>query len=299
MNFGAFYVALSAVLYGCIGYFGSSLMQAGFSVCDLLLWRFVVSLFMLLPCLLFIFKETSLEDIKSLFTLFMISAIFYGGGTACYFEASRTVGTGLAMVIFFTYPIFVAVLSILTKKSPINMPTLYSLILIAVGCTLIAFGDEMSLEADLFGLILALTSGVGYGFYVFGSKEYSKGMPPLLSAFIVCAGNTAAFSFYSFFWQGYFHLPSSKGEWIDITLFALIGTVLPIIFLLRGMKTLSANKASIIGVLEPVAVLGVGALVLHEPVTWLQFLGAVIILLSAVVVQFEKDPVPEKSLEPV
>lgn len=296
MNMGIFYTALSAVLYGCIGYFGANLMHAGFSVCDLLFWRFFISLLMLLPCLFFIFKESTGIKLKKFTSLFLISAVFYGGGTACYFEASRSIGTGLAMVIFFTYPIFVAILSILSKKSPVNKPTIISLILIVIGSILIAFGDGINMEMDLIGLTFALASGLGYGLYVFGSKESSKRMSPLLSAFVVCLGNTAAFSLYSLFGQGYFLTPSSQAIWTDIFLFALIGTVLPIILLLRGMKTLSANKASIIGVLEPVTVLAVGALILKEEVTWLQFLGAVIILLSAAVVQFEKDSVIEKSL---
>lgn len=294
MNKGVFYVALSAVLYGCIGYFGANLMHAGFSVCDLLLWRFFISLLMFLPGLFFIFKESMNTNLKDLFYLFLISATFYAGGTACYFEASRSVGTGLAMVLFFTYPIFVAILSIITKKSPVNAPTFIALILIVIGSFLIAFGDGIDLEMDLLGLAYAFASGLGYGLYVFGSKESSKNMPTILSSFVVCAGNTVAFCLFSYFGQQYFLMPSSQAIWTDIILFALIGTVLPIFLLLRGMKTLSANKASIIGVLEPVAVLAVGAFILHEEVTWLQLVGAIIILLSAVAVQFEKDPVGEK-----
>lgn len=293
MNIGVFYTALSAILYGCIGYFGASLMHAGFSVCDLLLWRFFVSLLMLAPCLFFVFKESSNVKLLNLTSLFLISAVFYGGGTACYFEASRTIGTGLAMVLFFTYPLFVAILSIITKKSPINLPTVIALILIVIGSVLIAFGNGINIEMDLIGLTFALASGLGYGLYVFGSKESSRNMSPLLSAFVVCAGNSAAFTLYSFFGQGYFLMPSSQAVWTDIFLFALIGTVLPILLLLRGLKTLSANKASIIGVLEPVAVLAVGAFILKEEVTWIQLFGAIIILLSAVAIQFEKDSVTE------
>lgn len=289
MNMGAFYTALSAVLYGCIGYFGVNLMNAGCSVCDLLLWRFLVSLLLLLPCLFFVFSKTTHFKLKDLLFLFLISAVFYGGGTAFYFEASRTLGTGLAMVIFFTYPIFVTILSILSKKSPVTKPTIYALILILIGCVLIAFGEGKDIEMDLLGLAFAFASGLGYGLYVFGSKETTKSMPPLLSALIVCLGNTVAFGLYSLFGQGHFLIPSSHTMWLDIFLFALIGTVLPIILLLRGMKTLSANKASIIGVLEPVSVLVVGALILGEEVTWLQLFGAFTILLSAAVVQLEKD----------
>lgn len=289
MNFGVFYAALSASLYGCIGYYGVSLMKEGFTVCDLLLWRFLISTLMFTPFLFVILKQENKIEIKNVLSLFCISAFFYGGATACYFEASKTIGTGLSMVLFFTYPIFVAILSILTKKAKANIPTLLSLILIMLGSILIALGNGFSLKMDLYGILIALISGLGYGLYVFYSKETSKSMPSLLSAFIVCIGNTVAFCLFSLFVQGYFILPSSLNIWNDIIFFSLIGTVLPIFLLLRGMKTLSANKASIIGVLEPVAVLAVGYFVLNEEVAWLQFFGAIIILLSIIVVQFEKE----------
>lgn len=297
MNSGVFYTALSAALYGCIGYYGVQLMQAGFSVCDMLLWRFLISLFMFLPIGLVIYKQKQPLNFKSILTLFLVSAIFYGGGTACYFEASKTIGTGLAMVLFFTYPLFVAILSILTKKAPTSWPTLISLMLIVLGSCLIAFGNGFDLTLDLYGLGVALASGLGYGLYVFGSKESSQSMPSLLSALIVCAGNTVAFTLFSVAVQGHFMLPHSMQVWMDLLLFALIGTVLPIFFLLRGMKSLSANKASIIGVLEPVAVLAVGYFILSEEVTWVQFLGAMVILLSVIVVQFEKDATTQKLLQ--
>lgn len=293
---GVFWAALSALLYGCIGYFGVNLMQAGFSVCDLLFWRFFVSLLMLVPCLFIVYKSVTRPSVKSVISLFFISALFYGGGTACYFEASKTIGTGLAMIIFFTYPIFVALLSILTKKAVVTLPTVIALILIIIGSFFIAFGDGINMQMDLIGLSFGLASGVGYGFYVFGSKESSKNLSPQFSAFIVCAGNTAAFSVYSIFTQGEILVPYAQYVWTDILLFALIGTVLPIFLLLHSLKTLSASKASIIGVLEPVAVLAVGAIVLKEEVTWPQLLGSVIILLSAISVQFEKNSVNEKSV---
>lgn len=293
MNKGIFYTSLSAILYGCIGYFGVSLMEAGFSVCDLLLWRFLISSLMLLPCVGLLFQEERSWTPKDLICLFFIGGLFYGGGTACYFEASKIIGTGLGMVLFFTYPIFVVLLSMLFKKSSINLPTLISLALIIIGSILIAFGRGADLELDFFGLLLALASGLGYGLYVFASKEGCKGISPLLSAWVVCAGNTATFCLYAFLVQGDVFFPSSAAVWMDIGCFALVGTVLPIILLLRGMQTLSANKASIIGVLEPVAVLAVGALILKEEVSAWQLVGAIIILLSAIAVQFERDSLLE------
>lgn len=287
-----FCTALSAILYGCIGYFGNQLMSLGFSVCDLLLWRFFISALLLSPCLVMLLKNPFSFDWKSILFLFFVGALFYGGGTACYFESTKTIGTGLGMVIFFTFPLFVALLSCIVNKAPLNKPTILSLSLIAMGLVLIAFGDPENTTINSTGLCYALLSGFGYGLYVFLSKESSKNVPSSVSAFMICLGNAAAFFLYSLLKQDPLLMPTAWSTWQTLFLFALIGTVLPVFFLLYGMKTLSANKASIISVLEPVTILAVGALILNEPVSSLQLLGSVIILLSAVVVQFDTEKAP-------
>ena len=192
---GVFYTALSAILYGCIGYYGANLMASGFTVASMLFWRFAVSLLMLLPLLCWLPRENPSSTLKSGLALF-ISGLFYGGGTACYFEASRTIGTGLAMVLFFSYPIFVAIFSIIFKKSYLNLPMMLALLFIVVGSSLIAFGEKSQVAIDWTGISYALLSGFSYGCYVFGSKECSQKISPLASAIVVCAGNTLAFTIY-------------------------------------------------------------------------------------------------------
>ncbi len=69
-----------------------------------------------------------------------------------------------------------------------------------------------------------------------------------------------------------------------LSLFALFGTVLPVLLLLAGMEYLSASTASIISVLEPIAVLGVGAFMLDEPLQALEIIGALIILSATILI---------------
>lgn len=51
MNKGVFFTALSALLYGSIGYFGSRLIGLGVPVTDLLFWRFLFACLFLQPVL--------------------------------------------------------------------------------------------------------------------------------------------------------------------------------------------------------------------------------------------------------
>jgi drug/metabolite transporter (DMT)-like permease len=289
MNKGIWLTALSAVLYGSIGYFGIKLANHGLLVRDFLLWRFLFSSILLVPLLPFLLPKgpSRGQTLTPLTWLFVLGAVFYGGGTALYYESSLLIGTGLAMVIFFVYPIFVVIFSYLFDQMPLRKITLLSVALIVLGCSLIAL--EGSAESNVMGLALAFLSAISYGVYVFWSKKSSRSLTPALATFAVCSGASVGFVGYSLLSQGSIYLPAGFEIWTLIALFALVGTILPVLLLLAGMKTISANKASIISVLEPVTTLAVGALVLGEAVSSLQFLGALIILSSAIIIQLEKD----------
>jgi len=287
MNKGIVFTALSGMLYGSIGYFGVRLLNQGLSVLDLLVWRFLFSTLILLP-VLFTIKDTfSSINWKALWQLLLLGGILYAASTTCYFSASTLIGTGLAMVIFFSFPIFVALLSFVFNNEPITLTTIASLFLIFIGCVMIALGDEWLI--DFKGIMLALMSGIGYGFYVFSSKKSSRLLSPLLATFVVCLGASIAFILYSVLIQQPLYMPATNSVWLHISLFSLLGTVLPVLLLMAGLKYISASKASIISVLEPVTVLCVGSLILGETITTIQLIGAIVILSSALIVQLDKE----------
>ncbi len=80
----------------------------------MLFWRFLIAG---LCMSIFVFRnylknsaETN-NDKQTLFIMFALGALGYAGSSGFYFAASRYTGTGLAMVIFFSYPIVIALTS--------------------------------------------------------------------------------------------------------------------------------------------------------------------------------------------
>lgn len=286
---GTILVALSGVLYGTIGYFGTNLFQAGLSVTDLLFWRFLSSVLWMLLASRSLGAERPFTryQYQTLGLFFALGAICYGGGTVLYFQSSFLIGTGLAMVLFFTYPLLVVAYSALTARRLPGWVTWLSLLLIIIGCVMIGSGDLG--QVNWMGIVLAVISGMGYGIYILASKNRTGVISPLLATFTVCLGNVAAFGGYILLTGRAFYWPQNSFIIWNIALFGLIGTVLPVLLLLQGVKFISATKTAIISVLEPVTVLLVGVWVLGEPVSWIQVMGAVVILSSALVIQVARD----------
>jgi len=287
MSKGLIYTALSAILYGSIGYFGAMLLSQGLSVAQLLFWRFFISTLMLLPFVLLKFRDANKTELKALAALFLNGAIFYGISTALYFAASKSIGTGLAMVIFFGYPLFVTALSVFVNGAPVGKITAISLLFITTGCCMIAMGQ--SFKSDFQGILFAMGAGLGYGLYIFCSKPASKAVSPISGTFMVCLGGTLTFLLYTFQEGSHPLWTHNSFVWTHIILFGLFGTVLPVLLMLLGLRTLSVSKASIISVLEPVTTLGIGLWLLEELATPIQLIGALVILIGAVIIQLDKD----------
>ncbi|MES2503426.1 MAG: EamA family transporter [Myxococcota bacterium] len=284
MSIGVIYTAISAILYGTIGYFGARLSGIGFDVSDLLFWRFAFSCLLLLPAFLLSLKSLKKDDYRTIGIIILLGIIFYGYGTGLYFKSARLIGTGLGMVIFFAYPLFVVLFSWAFHKQKPSVKTMFALALIVVGSSMIAFGERGEFRVDLLGIVLAAGSGLGYACYIFSSKSIKNNLSPMVSTFWVCFGCTITFVLEAGFQQHTLIWPETSDAWMLIAGFALFGTVLPIFLFLMGIKTLPASKASIISVLEPVAVLVLGVCVLGESITGIQLIGAAIILSSALTV---------------
>lgn len=280
---GDIYAICSGLLYGLLGYFGVSIMRANLSAENMLFWRFLFAALFLLPAAIYALKPSKLS-LKQILSIIVINSVFFAFTSYFYFLACRYIGSGLAMVIFFTYPMIVTLLSWIFEKQRITKIYYLSLTLILIG--LLALMQKNAMDFDLTGIALATISSFFYALYIFSSKKQSKAMSPIAGTFLVNIG-TCLVCLLLTLWQQSFVIPDSVSVWGNIIGLAIISTALPMLLMLKALKYISANKASILSVLEPVCVLIVGIVFLNEEVTWLQISGATTILIGALVVQLD------------
>lgn len=167
-NYGTFLAILSGVLYGTLGYLGISQIQVGFNVYDMLFWRFMGAALLIMP---FVIRSTTWHK----FNLPIIGLLFFlGGGTyaACalfYFLAAENLGTGIAMMFFFAFPVFVALLSWILDRHRLGRLTYVSMMILFSGLWLLA--DKPGSGFDWVDALFALASGVTYAVYVYLGKK--------------------------------------------------------------------------------------------------------------------------------
>jgi drug/metabolite transporter (DMT)-like permease len=281
-NRGVLYAVSSGLCFGLLGYFGVTLMQANFSVYNMLFWRFVVGSIVVALCLLPTYT-TIFKKPKELVKVFLYGVSFYSITAILYFIACKYISTGLAMVMFFTYPVMVILLNKFLYKSEIPKTYYGAVGLILLGMCLL--GGNQDLTFDFFGLLLAVASALSYACYLIVSKN-SK-VSPLVSTLMVSIGCLVT-CFLAARVDGSFFVPHDFRTWVNIIALGTLCTALPILLLLRALQYISSEKASLLSVLEPIFVLGFGVLLLEETITSTQMIGVVIVLLGAIVTLFGK-----------
>ena len=277
---GSLYAIGSGVLYGSVGYFGLSAINGHLSTSNMLFWRFFISsvviLLILIPQL-----RTINDSYKQMLGAFVNGAFYYSLSTLLYFLASQYIGTGLSMVIFFTYPVIIMLLNYFFYGQLIPKIYYLAIFIILIGMMLLINTKEMAF--DMFGISLGLASAFFYACYLWFSKKNT--ISPNVSTLMVCLGCMMTCFLVAYFGNT-FEVPSSTTVWMNLLGIGIIATVLPILLMLHSLKYISSERASLLSVLEPVFVVILGVFLLGEELEPWHAFGIVFILAGALITLF-------------
>ena len=202
-----------------------------------------------------------------------------------YFYACPYIGSGLAMVIFFTYPAMVMLLNHFLYGQ--KMPTIYYYAILIIITGMCLFIDTNEVKLDVIGIALSISSAFLYAGYMVSSKKIST-LAPDISTFMVCLGCMSTSLVLSLVNHS-FSVPTTLPVWIDLFGIGIIATTLPILLLLYSLNYISSEKASILSVLEPVFVLIFGVTLLGEPMKMQYLFGVSIVLFGALLTLYNQQ----------
>ena len=274
---GVLYAVSSGLCYGLLGYFGISLMNSGLSISNMLFWRFTIAtLFM---CVILIPKyKTIFNSYKKNLLFIVYGIVFYTSSAMFYFMSSKHIGSGLAMVIFFTYPAIVMMFNVLFHKMVLRNTYYISFFIIIIG--MICLANANKLTFNILGISLGILAAFLYACYILASKRTH--IAPSISTLMVSLGSMISCLIASYVYDT-FNIPNGFNEWFNIVGMGTLCTAIPILFFLQALKYISSEQASMLSVFEPVAVLIFGVILLGEKISIIQIVGAIIILSGAII----------------
>ena len=212
-----------------------------------------------------------------------------GGGFIClvlfpslYFTTIKLTTVNIAVVLLYTSPVFVTLMSCFFFKEKFTLRKLLALVLVFVGCALVAgiLAGEGTVHLSFKVLLIGLASGFTYALYsIFSRAAQNRGY----TSDVITMWTFLFAALLSLFLIDYRHVGSVlKDVRLAFTAvgFVLVSTILPYCTYTAGLKRLQPSCAAIIVTIETVVGTIVGTICFGEPLTFHAIFGMVLVLAS-------------------
>ncbi len=217
------------------------------------------------------------DDLKLLSLMGVMSLV----NTGSFFVAYQNTTIANAVLTHYTAPVLVAFLAPLLLGERLTASILTAVAIAAAGLGIMLgvspaqFATALfSGDRDSIGIAAGLLSGLAYAFAIIITRKAAQridaivmtfGQNLIISAILLPAAQAPD--------------PFLPAGWLFLLMGILYSTIAPALYF-RGMQQVSANKAAILGYLEPVAAILLGAVILGEPAGLATIIGGGMILFS-------------------
>lgn len=281
---GGLFVALAAVQFGGVVVLGKIVGERGLPVPPMLAVRFGVA-GLALGAVLAVTRQ-SLRPARGEGWRLAVLAVGYALESALFFLALARGTAAAVTLLFFTYPVWVAMLSAATGRGLPGWLVGGSLLAAVAGASVVV-GTTGGLVVTGAGIVLALAAAVTFSFYLIGAEAWITATSSPASAMWVSLAAAAALAAFSVAGGGG-RLPAGAAEWFPVTGMGLL-TSGAFLFLFLGLRRLGAVRTSIVAALEPVATSLLALAILGEALPPGVVGGGLLILAGAVAASLARE----------
>lgn len=290
---GILLAIITAVMWGIMGIFVRDLSGFQFSNIEISFFRCALA-----GAAYFIFllatKPKALKiDLKGLIICIVYGAVAYSISFVSYSVAVSRIPVGVATVLMFMSPIWVAILGVVMFREKLEKRKILTISVCFFGAVLVAnligAGD---IQLDGIGILAGIVNGIGVALQIllpkFFAKDYDRDTL-LVYGFL---GAALVLAFGMDFTAVSSHIaatPTFNLIW-DLFGIGILCTMVANVACVKSTQYVEATTTSILSALEVVVGTIVGFLVFHEHLTALQLLGAVIIVVGAIGSELRKNP---------
>jgi len=272
---GSISICFSAFMYATLPILVKLAYASGLTAGNALWLRYVLSFVLLALFISLVTKGT----LFSLSPPVIAQGIFLTVGGLLYFHALEWLSAGVTTIIFFSHPVFVAVLTILVYKEKFVLHLFLGLVLAVLGIVLVSGIGELSSSFPYLGLVYALSACLCYTLYsLVGQKAMDQHDPLSVTATM---SMLAILVLTPVFYRDLAALSQITPEQFVIALaMAVLNTLLAVLFFLKGLKRIGAARATLLSTAEPVFCLLMAFIILGESLSLGQIAGSVLVLAS-------------------
>ena len=226
------------------------------------------------------FFELRLKEKKS---YLLMLGLFEAAAVLANFYSIRYTTVSIAVLLLYTTPIYVTLLSPLVLKENITQRSIIALLISITGVVLVVQPQTIQNGINIFGVALGLASGLLFALMILTSRKIKDIYTGTAQATWSMVVSLIVFSPFAFAVS----TDVLKDHLQLLILFGLIPTALGGILYFSGLRLIKAQSASIISLLEPVSAVVFAFIILSDPVAITTVLGGFFILVGAYLISTE------------
>ena len=282
------YIVIAGLLWGTSGIFVHYMTPYGFHSLQITAVRGVVSFVGMLTFVLLCRRSALRVKAKELL-LYVLSGVCLYLTAACYYTAMQLTSVSTAVVLMYTSPIYVGVVSVLFFGERMTRSKLLAILGMLGGCVLVS-GALTGLAFDVGGILIGIFSGLTYaGYNIFSKLAMRRGGHPLsltvyaflTMALIACIVAPP--------WEIVAVAAKAPMETVPLCIsLGIVTFILPYFLYTTALGDLPAGIASALSIVEPMAATVFSVIVLAETVDAFAWIGIVLILGATVMLSREK-----------
>ena len=211
------------------------------------------------------------------------------------FSAFDRVSVAVALLAFYTYPAMVAAVEIALGREPLDGVRATALGLSLGGMVLVVAGGLTGgdVRVEPIGVILALMAAVAQTAFITVSRHGYESVPTEQAMAWVIGGTMAACALLTLVGGGVAALAVPLLDPTALAIAIVAGTIaagVPSLLFLTGIRAIGGTRAGVLMLFEPVVGVALASVLLGETLSPIQALGAVAVLVAAVVLQRSSSP---------
>lgn len=289
---GIVLAVITAVMWGIMGIFVRDLSQYQFSNIEISFFRCALAGAAYFVFLL-ITKPAALKiDWKGVGICLLYGAVAYSISFVSYNVAVSRIPVGVATVLMFMSPIWVAILSKFMFREKLKKHKVVAIVVCFIGAVLVAnLIGTGNIQLDGIGILAGVVNGIGVALQIllpkFFAKDYDRdtllvyGFLGASLILLLGVDFTAVAKHFS-------EIPMTNFVW-DLFGIGILCTMVANVACVKSTQYVEVTTTSILSALEVVVGTLIGLLIFHEHLTFLQFVGAIIIVAGAIGSEMVKE----------
>jgi drug/metabolite transporter (DMT)-like permease len=270
----------SACCFGTLGVFGKLAYRLGLSTPQLLSYRFGLAAILLWVAAAVM--RQGLPPRRSLVGLAVMGGAGYVGQSGSYFSALHFIPASTNALLLYTFPVVVTLLAAVLFHEQLGWMKLAAVGVAFLGTVLVV---EAQLRAAApIGIVLGLGSAAFYSGYILYGSRLLPGLPPVSATAMIMTSAAIVWTAYTTI-NGQLAVDWTPPRLLLIASFALIGTTIPVLTFILGLRLVGPSRAAILSTFEPASTVLLAVIILGESANPIQYVGGALILASVVLLE--------------